>query len=215
MSIWGRVLLNTVNKVIAYIFLSISCQCLKLMDRKKHPLVGTILRWCFTCEKSAFGGAIDLPTVVTSEFYQGTTVFFFVSFPPSLLLKQLSGFASCLKHSTGVCVPFFPQPYRKRDPFLRTVFSGASTRASTLCTNNQSSWRILFEEFCHPPFMTYDQLNKIGLKIRTGSWKLMLPWTVNKNFVEGLWYQNQHQRVDVSTLHLITLLLSCKEWTCT
>lgn len=63
--------------------------------------------------------------------------------------------------------------------------------------------------------MTYDQLNKIGLKIGTGSWKLVLLWTFNKNVEKGLWSWNKYQLIDVSTLDLTTVLLSCQEWACT
>lgn len=106
------------------------------------------------------------------------------------------------------CIPFFFN-LMENGIFLKdSVFRIASTRNSTLCTNNQPSCRILSEGVYHSPFMTYDPLSKIKLKIRNGSWKLMLPWPVNKSLVKWLWCQNKHQLVDVIALDLITLLLS-------
>lgn len=196
-----------------YISLSVSCESLKLMDWQKHALIGMLLRGYSTCENSNCR-VIDLPIVFTSEFYLCSPVFFSSLLSSHhLLLKYL---VALLHTSTIIliCIYSFRQPQRKQDPFLRTLFLMEQYQRFHTSYNQWPHGMILFEQSYHLLFMTHDQLNKIGLKTRTGPWKLVLCGTDNKNFVKGLWSQKKYQLIDVSTLDLIPLWLRCKEWAC-
>lgn len=179
----GRVLLNAVKKKqqkqktrkprIMYISLSVSCESLKLIDWQKHALIGMLLRGYSTCENSNCR-VIDLPIVFTSEFYLCSPVFF-----SSLLSSHhpLLKYLVALLHTSTIiliCIYSFRQPQRKQDPFLRTLFLMEQYQRFHTLYNQWPHGMILFEQSYHLLFMTYDQLNKIGLKTRTGPWKLVL-----------------------------------------
>lgn len=156
-------------------------------------------------------GGIDFPTFDTLEFSPCTAVFS-MALLSCISSPQISGWLCFMPQAEYWSThTFFPLPFIRQDPFSRTLFlmhihRGFHTQHQQRNLTGGFFWGIL-------PFMTYDQLNKIELKLKTGSWKLILPLTVNNNFGKGLWCQSKYQ-VDVSALDLITLLLSCKQWAC-
>lgn len=143
------------------------------------------------CENSTI---LDSQTCMQLSHQNSFSVVLFSSLLSSIPASQISGWLFFLPHAEYQnCMPFFFLSLMVRSYFRALFLVEHPSETPHFATTTNLAGGFSLRESTISPFMTQDQVNKILLKIRTGSWKLMLPWIVNKSLVKVLWWQNKHQ----------------------